>query len=521
MREQKWLRPARIIISILFLAGFCFIFSDVKAKLPSGITLFFTFFQFLPSVLKFPHQPGIIASGFFLIILLTVFSGRVYCSTFCPMGILMDVLGFIKRKLPIRKKRRKFRKPLNFFRYILLSVAVLSLFITGIFTISWLDPYANFGRIASNLYQPVFIFLNNVVSKLLIHFNVYSIQPLAFNMFHPLPFFAALSILFTIMVMVFFRDRLYCNTICPVGAILGLISKASLLKIKIDSSSCTQCGKCQTSCKANCINIKEMHVDETRCISCFNCIQVCEESSIGYKKSRGMKNETINKTDQRKRDFIKAGILFMGINPLLAKGEEHHNEVSQDRPRFCTRGPISPPGSRSIKHLKSNCIACQLCISVCPSRVLQPAFLEYGFTGMMMPRLDNQAGFCNYDCTKCGEVCPTGAIIPLTKEAKKTTQIGTVQFRQHLCIVESEGTACGSCSEHCPTQAVYMVPYKDDLTIPEVNTDICVGCGACEHACPVTDPHAAIFVYPHEQHQTALKPETEKVKMESTEEFPF
>ncbi len=521
MREQKWLRPARIIISILFLAGFVLIFSDVKAKLPSEITLFFTSFQFLPSVLKFPHQPGIIASGFFLIILLTVFSGRVYCSTFCPMGIFMDVMGFIKRKLPGRKKRRKFRKPLNYLRYTILSLSVLSLFITGLFAINWLDPYANFGRIASNLYQPVFIFLNNVVSKLLIHFNVYSIQPLTFNVFHPLPFFAALTILFTVMAMVILGDRLYCNTICPVGAILGLISKTSLLKIKINNSSCTQCGRCQTSCKANCINIKEMHVDETRCISCFNCIQVCEESSIGYRKSWGTKDESVNDTDVSKRDFIKASILFMGINPLLAKPEETHEEDEHSKKRFSTRGPISPPGSRSIRHLKSNCIACQLCVSVCPSRVLQPAFLEYGFSGMMMPRLDNKAGFCNYECTKCGEVCPTGAIFPLTKEAKKSTQVGTVQFRQHLCIVESEGTACGSCSEHCPTQAVYMVAYKDDLTIPEVNPDICVGCGACEYACPVTDPHTAIFVYPHEIHQAALKPETVKVKVESTEEFPF
>src|SRR5690606_11950437 len=108
--------------------------------------------------------------------------------------------------------------------------------------------------------------------------------------------------------------------------------------------------------------------------------------------------------------------------------------------------------------------------------------LEYGFVGMMMPRLDNTKGFCNFECTKCSEICPTAAILPVSKEAKKTLQIGRVHFAKRHCIVESEGTACGSCSEHCPTQAVYMVPYKDDLTIPETNPDICVGCGACEYA---------------------------------------
>ncbi len=521
MKIQKHLRPVRIIISILFLAGFVLIFSDVKAKLPSGITVFFTSFQFLPSFLKFPHIPGIVSFGFIFAILLTLFSGRIYCSTLCPLGIVMDVMAFSKRRLPIKQKRRKYKKPLNILRYGILSLAIVSLFITGLLAINLLDPYANFGRIAANLYQPLFIAINNVISKLFVSLNIYSIQPLLFNVYNPLLFFASLTVFLGISVMVFFRDRLYCNTVCPVGAILGLLSKVSFLKIKIDNSSCTHCGKCQISCKANCINIKEMQIDASRCVSCFNCIPVCEESSIAYKNSWRIKSEIRTETDTHKRNFIKAGLLFLGINPLLAKAEDDHDEGGHGKKRFSTRGPISPPGSVSIEHLKKNCIGCQLCISVCPSDVLQPAFLEYGFTGMMLPRLDNKIGFCNFECTKCGEVCPTGAILALTKSEKKLTQIGTVQFTQRLCIVESEGTACGSCSEHCPTQAVYMVPYKDDLTIPEVNTDICIGCGACEHACPVTDPHAAIFVYPHEEHQEADKPVNEKVEVESSEEFPF
>ncbi len=519
MKKQRWLRPARIIISLLFLGGFLLVFSDVKAKLPSEITLFFTSFQFLPSILKFSHLPGIIASGFILILLLTILSGRIYCSTFCPLGIIMDILGYFKRKLPVKGKRRKYKKPLNFIRYPILGLAIVSLFFTGIIALNLLDPYANFGRIASTIYQPVFIAVNNLLSKILIGLEIYSVHPLTEKIFQPLPFFGGLTILLTIVLMVVVRDRLYCNTICPVGAILGLLSKVSFLKIKISSTSCTRCGLCQSSCKANCINIKELKVDETRCISCFNCIDVCEESSIAYEIVWKNKAVKTTKTDSSKRSFIKAGLVFLGAYPVLAKA----GEVQEDShpKRYCTRGPISPPGSQSIQHLKDHCIGCQLCISVCPSRVLQPAFLEYGFTGMMLPRLDNKVGFCNFECTKCGEVCPSGAIVPLTTIEKKTTQIGTVQFRQRLCIVESEGTACGSCSEHCPTQAVYMVPYKNDLTIPEVNPDICVGCGACEHACPVIEPHPAIYVYPNDTHQKALEPVTEKVEVETTEEFPF
>lgn len=517
MNSQRWLRPVRIVTALIFLAGFILLFSDVKGKLPWFSFEVLTFFQFLPSLLKFLTLPGILTAGFFLIVLLTLFTGRVYCSVFCPLGILQDTIAYIRRRLPGKVKKRKYRKALNYIRYPVLGISVLSLFFTGILAINWLDPYANFGRIASQLYQPVYIAVRNLLARLLMFVDIYSIQPYTQNVFHPLSFFIALSVFLVILTMVLFRDRLYCNTICPVGTILGLLSKVSFLKISISKTACSQCGKCQLTCKANCINIKQMSVDETRCISCFNCINVCEDSAIGLKKSWIKSSVEQTTYDKSKRDFLKAGLLFAGAYPLFAKAETEE----EDHPGFYQRGPVSPPGSQSIGHLKEKCIACHLCISVCPTKVLQPSFLDYGFTGMMLPKMDNKTGFCNYDCIKCSEVCPTGAIIPLTQEEKKTTQIGTVFFNRNLCIVETEGTACGSCSEHCPTQAVHMVPYRDNLTIPEIDPEICVGCGACEYACPVDVPHVAIYVVPDKIHGKALKPHTEKVEVEETEEFPF
>jgi ferredoxin len=509
----------RITLGIIFLAGFILLFSDVKAKLPSEIYLFFTSFQFLPSLLKFMHLPGIITLGFLLIILVTILSGRVYCSVFCPLGIMQDAIAYMRRKIPFKRQRRKYRKSLNYLRYPILALFIVSLFFFGLLSINWLDPYANFGRMAADIYQPVFIFANNLVSKVLTSIGIYSIQPLVMKVFSPVAFFSGLTMFFLILVMVIYRDRLYCNTVCPVGTILGLLSRISFLKIRINKTSCTQCGNCQVACKANCISIKEMSVDESRCVSCFNCINSCEDSAIGYTNVWVKPERSLYQTDSSKRDFLRAGLVFMGAYPLLAKAEE--DEEQEHKACFWSRGPISPPGSQSIDHLRSNCIGCQLCVASCPTKVLQPAFLEYGFTGMNLPRMDNKVGFCNFECTKCGEVCPTGAILPLAKTEKETIQIGTVQFRKHLCIVESEGTACGSCSEHCPTQAVYMVPYLDDLTIPEINPNICVGCGACEHACPVTDPHVAIFVTPNKVHQVAEKPVSEELEVEETEDFPF
>lgn len=515
MEHQRWLKVFRIITAVLIIVGFILLFSDIKGKLPSSLYNFFTFFQFLPSLLKFITIPGLLTAGFLLIIVLTLLTGRTYCSFLCPLGILQDGIGVVRRWLPLRKKRARYSKPLNYIRYPLLALTILSLFFTGILGLNLLDPYANFGRIITNLYQPLFIAGRNMLSEVLIRFDIYAVHPVAQKFYQPLPLFISLTILLLILVMVFFRGRLYCNSICPVGTTLGLLSRVSLFKIKI-GNACTKCGSCQKVCKAGCIDIRNMRVDESRCVACFNCIDVCPESGIGFRRT-GLKTAPVRQNNSR-RNFLKAGLFFSGAFPLLAQARDIHGE---DHVCYYSRGPVSPPGSLSIQHLKDRCIACQLCVSVCTGKVLQPAVLDYGFTGMMVPKMDFEKGFCNYGCTKCGEVCPSGAILRLSRKEKKLTQIGKVYFNRNICIVKTEETACGSCSEHCPTQAVYMVPYKDSLTIPEVNPEICVGCGACEYACPVDDPHAAIYVVANKIHSISKKQQQIKVEETTQDEFPF
>jgi ferredoxin len=145
----------------------------------------------------------------------------------------------------------------------------------------------------------------------------------------------------------------------------------------------------------------------------------------------------------------------------------------------------------------------------------------YGLKGILQPRMDYITSFCNYECKLCGDVCPTGAILPLLLEEKKLTQLGKAKFVKENCVVETQKTDCGACSEHCPTKAVQMMPYWRNLTIPEVTEDICVGCGACEYACP-TDPKS-IYVEGNPTHQQAKEPRQEKldVDIDYKEEFPF
>ncbi len=522
---QRYLKTGRVVVALLFFVAILISFSDVKGNISSIYHNSALYLQFVPSILKFITPGTIISVGFIVVLLMTFVGGRIYCSTICPLGILQDIVIFIRRKLGTRQRLR-FKKALNILRYSILGITLLSIAFTGMLLLNFLDPYAVFGRIGTHLYQPVILFVNNLLSNLslpVLHYVEYS-------PFSLVGFIFASAMLFLVVWMAGTNGRLYCNSVCPAGTFLGLMSKYSIFKIKIAESTCTRCGKCQAVCKANCIDIKNYKVDETRCISCYNCIPVCEVSSIGYNKHK-LKPVSLSQPDieplkikkgLQRRLFFTVAVTYLASKAIPAKAQNSKDASKKsDKDPFYERGPVAPPGVKSIEHLKDRCVACHLCVSVCPTKVLQPSFLEYGFTGINVPQMDYDAYFCNFDCHKCGEVCPTGAIIKLPQEEKHLTQIGKVFLQLDYCIVESEGTACGSCSEHCPTQAVKMVPYKNELTAPEINQDICIGCGACEYACPATEPHKAIFVISNQEHHLADKPKEEKLEYEETEEFPF
>lgn len=183
--------------------------------------------------------------------------------------------------------------------------------------------------------------------------------------------------------------------------------------------------------------------------------------------------------------------------------------------------PLSPPGSKSFKYFSRRCVACHLCVAQCPSNVLRPSQGQYGTVGYSQPTMVFDVHrFCNYDCTVCSQVCPSGAIAPMSVDEKHRTQIGRVVFIKENCVVVTDGTNCGACAEHCPTQAVHMVPLTGSLTIPDTNPNLCVGCGACESICPVR-PYRAIHVEGLEIHSEAVLPEQTKQEETKIEDFGF
>jgi ferredoxin len=225
--------------------------------------------------------------------------------------------------------------------------------------------------------------------------------------------------------------------------------------------------------------------------------------------------------NENRRAFLQSTFIpaIVTILPEIIGGDTTESiQSGYDESR---KHPISPPGSVSVARFSNLCTACHLCINSCPTQVLYPSFLDYGLAGILQPKMNYAASYCNYDCVICSQVCPTGAILPLNTVTKKEIQIGKAHFVKNDCIVVTKKTDCAACSEHCPTKAVRMVPF-DHLFLPEVNNEICVGCGACEHACP-TNPRKAIYVNANLIHQKAKKPEIQKIEKtyDGIQEFPF
>src|SRR5665647_80753 len=539
----SFLKRLRVGLAIFYLILLVLLFIDFRKSFSKDFYQWAVSLQFVPSLLKSITVPGVALVGLLVVLVLTLLFGRVYCSVLCPLGVLQDFISWISGKRN-KKRRYKYHKAWTIGRYSLLVLVLLPLLFGSITMVTLLDPYSLFGRIATILFKPVVVVVNNVFAAGFAKADIYN----WLYRYDMVPVHPAILIITTIFLagigyFAFKRGRLYCNAICPVGTFLGLISRFAIFKIKINKHNCTHCGRCSRVCKAECIEVKSQTIDYSRCVACYNCLTVCSDNAMTYNplsvrpfvmpegiEPKVAKKKDVSSPDSSKRNFLITSVIGIAAlygfkapdsipgvkKPKLIvpkpKGESTVPEVKTSA--------VSPPGSRSVGRFNKICTGCSLCVSACPTKVLQPSFLEYGLIGVMQPHMAYHKGLCEFDCTLCSEVCPTGAIVPITMEAKHLLQIGQVHFEKKNCIVETEKTDCGACSEHCPTKAVHMIPYGK-LFIPEVDQKICVGCGACEYACPTT-PFKAIYVNGNPIHLAAEKPKTIKAKNALKEgEFPF
>ncbi|MBD5312574.1 MAG: 4Fe-4S binding protein [Muribaculaceae bacterium] len=493
------MKTIRQIVAIISILTVTVLFLDF-----TGVTQ-----AYIGWIAKIQFLPALLALNVFVIVglvLLTLIFGRLYCSVICPLGIMQDGFGWLGKKS--RKNRYSYSAPKNVLRYVMLAVMAVAI-IAGVgVVVALLAPYSAYGRIAQSMLAPVWQWVNNLLASWAEAHESYAFYSVDIWLRGGIVLIVAAATLVILGFLAWRNGRTYCNTVCPVGTVLGFISRFSLLKPVIDTSKCNGCGLCARNCKAACINSKEHTIDYSRCVTCFDCIDKCHRGAISYTRRRpAVEPVTVNSAaenvDGSRRNFLTVTATIAATAAVHAQEKTVDGGLAAitDKKIPSRKTRIVPPGAKSIKNLTSHCTACQLCVSACPNGVLRPST---ELDSLMQPESSYERGYCRPECTRCSDVCPAGAIEPITVADKSSVQIGHAVWIKDNCIPLTDGVACGNCARHCPVGAITMVAsVADDETspkIPVVNTERCIGCGACENLCP-SRPFSAIYVEGHERHR--------------------
>ena len=495
------LRKIRIILATIFFAGITLLFLDVTGTIHAWLG-WMAKVQFLPAVLAL--NVGVIA----VLAALTLLFGRVYCSVICPLGVMQDIISWVHGKM---KKKSRFRFSYSparkRLRYVVLILLIAGM-VAGAHSIAILiAPYSAYGRIAGNLFAPLYQWANNFFAWIAERADSYAFYSVDVWIRSTATFVISAVTFIIIGVLAWKHGRTWCNTICPVGTVLGFISRFSIFAPVIDTEKCRNCGLCGKQCKAACINMKEHSIDYSRCVSCMDCIDTCKDGAIKYAcryGKGGSHPQTASKSpDMTKRAFILSTTI--AGTAVAAKAQEMKVDgglsaiSNAEKPERQT--PIVPAGALSLKNFADHCTSCQLCVSACPNQVLRPST---SLQTLMQPEMSYERGYCRPECTRCSDVCPAEAIRPVTVEEKSSIQIGHAVVNLENCVVNTDDVKCGNCARHCPAGAIRMVKKNPDdpqsLMIPTVNEERCIGCGACENLCPAR-PFTAIHVEGHEVHK--------------------
>ncbi|MHC4547792.1 MAG: 4Fe-4S dicluster domain-containing protein [Planctomycetota bacterium] len=434
-------------------------------------------------------------TGLFLgigLLVATILLGRAFCGWICPFGTLhhlMHWLGF-PRRTATRLDGNRYRGIYRI-KYWILGILVVAALL-GSLQIGLLDPIALLSRSVTDAIFPA-------VDTGLRAVGLPGIHPSATPVFAGAWLIGLLFVLFLFLNL--WQPRFFCRALCPLGALLGLFSRFALFRIHRDPVTCDGCNLCSKGCEG--AAEPEAKVRLAECMVCMNCLEDCPEGAIGFRFLPPPEG-AVSTTTLGGRRALLAGVGGLFFALFLRRSGAAVTETSQ-------WGVIRPPGSLTEEDFLARCLKCDACLNVCPTNVLQPAALEAGFEGFWTPVLNMKAGYCDVACILCGHVCPTGAIERLTSAQRQGLEprpdgtrgpviIGTAAYDRGRCLPWAMDTPCVVCEEVCPVspKAIFAreerVVARDGtvrtLRRPYVDPKLCVGCGICEHECPIRGPAA-------------------------------
>ncbi len=500
-RSKKFLIIQTLRQFTQFIFFSLFIYLLLKTQFPDSdyigpVEIFFHFDPLLAITTFLSSHVFFTAFLFSLItISITIFFGRVFCGWVCPLGAINQFFSFVFLKLKVRKKDKEFKiiswKYLLFI-FILVS-SIFSLNLAGIF-----DPLSLTVRSLTVSIFPSFNYAFSIfisfLSKLKLDFIADSLAQLSYkfiiNSHFNQGFFIGLIFL-TIILLNLLTSRFWCKYICPLGALLGLISRLNFMKIEINKDTCIECNLCSMNCSGQAQPFPEEEWKITECIYCFKCGALCPVKAIDFKFKFLPREKSIN---LERRKWVFTAVLGALAVPFFRIGLANKRSSPQ---------LIRPPGALPEEEFLKRCVKCGECMKVCPTNALQPCLGEAGVEGFWTPRLVPRIGYCEYYCSLCSQVCPTGAIRELKIEEKVKIKIGTAFIDKNRCLPYAQGIDCIVCEEHCPTspKAIKFIQIevkKPDGSIkkpkaPVIDLELCIGCGICENKCPVVDK-PAIYV---------------------------
>ncbi len=488
----------------LFLLFFLFLFIQTESKgndeLGYPVRLFLDFDPLILMTTLLSAHAAAKAFYFALItIVITVLLGRVFCGWACPLGTLNNLMGSIRRKRPVSGYENLHRV-----KYYLL-IAVLASALFTLQPVGIVDPLSLIIRSFSVSVYPLFnygvraffdtIYMANPLGIVAVTEPLYTTLKKTVLTFEQSSFNQSVFIgvlFFVILGLNLIEKRFWCKYLCPLGAFLGLISRFSFLKRSV-SGDCTSCGVCATACQGNAKPEAKEHWRDTECVVCRNCDDICPQNAVsfGFKSRR-----TAASMDLGRRRVVASVISGVVAVPLF-------RAVPTSKPGAREPMLLRPPGALEEQEFVKRCVKCGECMKVCTTNGLQPTLFEAGVEGIWSPVLVPRIGYCEYRCTLCGQVCPTGAIRRLQLEEKAKIKIGTAMIDKGRCLPWAHARPCIVCEEVCPTskKAIWFeeVRVRDrqgrtvNVKQPHVDLELCIGCGICEARCPVLG-RPAIYV---------------------------
>jgi polyferredoxin len=483
-------RISQIIFLVLFLLIFFMAIDPLASKIPVD---FFLRLDPLVAVSSSLSARSILVHSLpaFIVIFITLFIGRFFCGWICPLGTTVDGCDHLTKA---KYQNESFRRS-KWLKFGLL-VVVLIASLVSIQLAGFVSPIPLYTRSLTTFLYPLFAlttdsflglfmsisFMENVVFQIN-EFLRGTVLPIHAMVFRGSIIIALFYI--GILILAVFHRRFWCRNLCPAGALLALFSKWRWYRREV-TDECTSCGLCRKTCRMDAIQEDFKSTNHLECISCMDCQKICPVNAVNFRF--GVKPSTTKIIDFSKRRFIRSGAVG-----LLSVGILKIGFTDQKKKGYAIR----PPGSLEEDPFLDRCVRCGECVRVCSSMGagLQLAGLETGWTGVWTPVLMPKTGYCEYNCNLCGQVCPTGAIHPLSVEEKQDMKMGTAHFDKTRCIPWYYGENCMVCEEHCPLSPKAIQFHEAKVTtingeeatvlLPYVDEEKCTGCGICVNRCPV------------------------------------